>query len=37
LHAAHIEKWRIVVSGLSYGMSSMIVKRGPQLVQFVNA
>ena len=34
--AAHISKPAIVVFGRSYGTSRTIVKRGPQLVQFVN-
>jgi len=34
--SGHIGKTSIVVFGRSYGMSRMIVNRGPQFVQLVN-
>src|SRR5450759_914993 len=36
-HSSHMVKPTIVVYGRSYGMSRMMVYRGPQLVQLVKA
>jgi hypothetical protein len=36
-HASHIVKPAMVVFGRSYGSARMMLKRGPQFVQFVKA